>query len=210
MHSSPRSELQQIAALQRQVDYLEKQIRVLMLAVGHGHDHPPPRPYDEPLAEPPTEDGFEKNIPHSSGASGLWDDLEFGSKPQADTPAQHKQSNPLLALSPTPKLSLHSYNGPFASLSPRQHAIAQMLSEGLSARDIAERMGTSVNTEKTLIRRLNLKFGVSSVNELRLQLKAIFSTISQDDYAALSGGLPLTWSSRYQEPDPYRPIYHAD
>lgn len=116
-------------------------------------------------------------------------------------------------------LDFHAERAPGAGgalppLTTKQHATLQMLIEGASNRQIAERFGVTVNTAKVHVRSLFAKFNVNTrASVARLGREAI-ARIEGADYLRLSGGLPSSWAREYGkqpvESDPFAPLYLLD
>jgi DNA-binding CsgD family transcriptional regulator len=106
--------------------------------------------------------------------------------------------------SPAPVMDFASILSKFTT---KQHVAIQCILCGFGNDVIAKRMGVELNTAKVHVRGVAKKLGVHRRSEIVFKLQRAFELISDDDYLALSGGLPKRWAIEYTEPCPYYDIY---
>lgn len=97
-----------------------------------------------------------------------------------------------------PDLTSHNGNAALVALSGltvRQHAALQMLLNGKSNAEIAERLGVSENTAKVHVRLIAKKIGVAKRQQIVGFFRRVFDDIAEDDYRTLSRGLPKDWDA---------------
>lgn len=99
---------------------------------------------------------------------------------------------------------------PLGRLTTKQHAALQMLMAGCSNNDIASQFGVTVNTAKVYVRGLAARFSVTTRTQIVLSATGPMSSVSDDEYLVLSGGLPKNWFTQLKTPDPYAGLYRAD
>lgn len=85
-------------------------------------------------------------------------------------------------------------------LTTKQHAALQMLLDGKSNQDIADRMNVTINTAKVHIRGVAKQVGVKTRNQIILRLKKEFDACDEEEYLSMSGGLPKDWHENYVSP----------
>lgn len=95
----------------------------------------------------------------------------------------------------------------FGAMTPKQHAVAQMMLAGVVDREMGERMGITRNTVKLHRSAIANKLNAADTNESIQRLRAAFDAIDSVEYQRLSGGLPKDWAASWRQPDPYRDIY---
>ena len=95
------------------------------------------------------------------------------------------------------------------SLTPRQHIVAQCLTQGLLNRDISEIMGVGENTIKVHVRAVCKKADVKTRGQAAMIYQDICSKLDADEYHLLSQGIPIDWCITYDpnEDDPYWHLY---
>ena len=95
------------------------------------------------------------------------------------------------------------------SLTSRQHAVAQMLTQGLLNRDIAQVMCVGENTVKVHVRAVCKKADVKSRGQAAMIFQQIVEKVDEQEYILLSKGLPLDWFASYDTEldDPYFHLY---
>jgi len=92
-------------------------------------------------------------------------------------------------------------------LTTKQHAALQMLFNGKSNREIAQRMGVTENTAKVYVRAIAAKVGVTTRSQIVMRLLNEYEKIPEEDYRVLSGGLPKNWDAMWTDPDPHSGLY---
>lgn len=126
--------------------------------------------------------------------------------PVALTPAEHAPLTPEQAID----------IDVLRRMTPRQHAVAQLIMRGWRNEDIGKIMGISVNTVKQHVKVLMDKMGIRSRGVMSVRVAAAIKAMDEGDYKVASGGLPPDWwktphrvESWAQLPkvDPYYRIY---
>jgi DNA-binding CsgD family transcriptional regulator len=96
-------------------------------------------------------------------------------------------------------------------LTPKQHAVTQMIVAGASNADIGKRFGVKLNTVKTYMRSIYRRFGVTTRLEVISKIGPILKDMSEDEYIETSRGIPKHWNANYnyehRGDDPCWPIY---
>jgi len=92
-------------------------------------------------------------------------------------------------------------------LTTKQHAALQMLFNGSSNAEIADRFEVSQNTAKVYVRGIANKLGVNTRNQIVVKCFDDYKEVAEDEYRLLSGGLPKHWAETYETPDPYKALY---
>ena len=92
-------------------------------------------------------------------------------------------------------------------LTTKQHAALQMLLDGRSNIEIAERFGVSDDTAKVYVRTIAKKYDCNTRAQIVTATLEEFNSISDDVYMRISGGLPKDWHRNYQEPDVFSELY---
>lgn len=92
-------------------------------------------------------------------------------------------------------------------LTTKQHAALQMLMRGASNADIARRFNVTENGAKVHVRTIAKKVGVNTRAQIVNKLLPILSTVDDNSYRLMSGGLPKDWDETYDEPDPFVGLY---
>ena len=92
-------------------------------------------------------------------------------------------------------------------LTIKQHGTLQMLLDGKSNFDIAQRFGVSEDTAKVYVRTIAKKYGVNTRAQIVGATLEEFNSVSDDVYQRTSGGLPKDWHSTFSEPDPFADLY---
>ncbi len=87
----------------------------------------------------------------------------------------------------------------FYKLSTKAHAVAQMVCRGARNDEIAERIGVSLSTVKVMVHHLRKKLDAPTRSALAVALKECYDAVSDDQYPAISGGLPLDWDKNYHD-----------
>lgn len=98
---------------------------------------------------------------------------------------------------------------PLPPMTTKQHATLQMLMRGASNREIAERLGVTVNTAKVHVRSLFAKFGVKTRAGIVVRASPTLERMDNAAYVLASGGLPIDWDRNYKagREDPYASLY---
>jgi len=84
-------------------------------------------------------------------------------------------------------------------MTPKQHAVMQMLLRGASNYEIAERFNVSENTVKIHVKAIMDKLGVRKRSLIVLNMRSSFNDIAEDQYIAmttLSKRWDLEWNSK--------------
>tara|TARA_E500000318_G_scaffold112050_1_gene133669 strand:+ start:15397 stop:15894 length:498 start_codon:yes stop_codon:yes gene_type:complete len=84
-------------------------------------------------------------------------------------------------------------------MTPKQHAVLQMLLRGSSNYEIAERFNVSENTVKIHVKSIMDKLGVRKRSLIVLNMRSAFNDIAEDQYEAmttLSKRWDLDWNSK--------------
>ena len=99
--------------------------------------------------------------------------------------------------------------GLLRSLTPKQHATLQLLILGWSNRRIADLFDIGENTVKLHVRAVCKKIGCKTRGEAAMAGSAVLSRVSPQEYATLSGGLPLDWANTLdpENVDPFAHLY---
>mgnify|MGYP006443769379 CR=1 FL=1 len=93
----------------------------------------------------------------------------------------------------------------------KQHAALQMIVSGASNAKIARRFNVTENTAKVYVRMIAKKLGVPRRPMIVAKTLGPLRAVSDQDYAAMTGGLPKDWDETYEEPDVYANLYrHED
>ena len=92
-------------------------------------------------------------------------------------------------------------------LTTKQHAALQMLLDGRSNIEIAERFGVSDDTAKVYVRTIAKKYDCNTRAQIVTATLEEFNSISDDVYMRISGGLPKDWHRNYEEPDVFSELY---
>lgn len=87
--------------------------------------------------------------------------------------------------------------GLLETLTVKQHAVLQMLFNGKSNAEIAERLGISENTAKVHVRLLAKKAGGHKRSQIVARFKRAFDEIEESRYQALTKGLPKSWDHEW-------------
>ena len=95
-------------------------------------------------------------------------------------------------------------------MTTKQHVVLQMLTRGASNDEIAKRMGVTINTAKVHVRSVARKLGERKRAAIGVRASEWLSGLEPEEYARLSGGLPMNWDAEYQHPDPHASLYRAD
>lgn len=84
-------------------------------------------------------------------------------------------------------------------MTPKQHAVLQMLLRGASNHEISERFNVSENTVKIHVKAIMDKLGVRKRSLIVLNMRSAFNDIAEDQYTAmstLSKRWDLEWNSK--------------
>jgi DNA-binding CsgD family transcriptional regulator len=84
-----------------------------------------------------------------------------------------------------------------AGFTPKQHAVLQMLINGKSTTEIAERLHVTESTAKVHIRLMAKKCNVKLRRQIVVMLSPAFRKMSANRYLLLSGGLPKNWDAEW-------------
>lgn len=99
------------------------------------------------------------------------------------------------------------YSALLSKFTTKQHVAIQCILCGFANDVIATRMGVQLNTAKVHVRGVAKKLGVHRRSEIVAKIQKAFESISDDDYIALSGGLPKRWALDYESPCLYYDLY---
>lgn len=101
-----------------------------------------------------------------------------------------------------------------AMLTTKQHVALQMLMQGKSNADIAERFCVTENGAKVYLRAIYKKFGVNTRSQAVMAVYEEWDKVSPGRYLALTKGVPKDWGDVYlNQPlsdDPYRGLYSVE
>lgn len=79
------------------------------------------------------------------------------------------------------------------SLSTKQHAVLQMMFNGRSSGEMAERLGVSESTVKVHVRLIGRKVGFTKRQQIVGYLRPAFDHMEAKKYEMYSRGLPKNW-----------------
>lgn len=82
-------------------------------------------------------------------------------------------------------------------LTVKQHAVLQMLLNGKSNAEIADRLGVNENTAKVHVRLIAKKLGVSKRQEIVAAMMEAFRQVPDKLYLTMSRGLPKNWDEEW-------------
>ncbi len=82
---------------------------------------------------------------------------------------------------------------------PKQHAALQMLLNGATNQDIADRMKVGLNTAKVHVRGIAKKLGVNSRTQIILRMQAQYEAVDEGQYRLMTGGLPKDWDENFDD-----------
>ena len=98
-----------------------------------------------------------------------------------------------------------------SDLTPRQHVILQLFIEGFNYDQMANRIGVSINTIKTQAKAIRTKWGVDNRSDLIFKARRAISSVADNIYVEISGGLPKNWGEKYahlaKDEDPHNVLY---
>ena len=92
-------------------------------------------------------------------------------------------------------------------MTTKQHAVLQMLLNGKSNQDIADRFGVTDNTAKVYVRSIAKKLGVNTRAQIVAHTLQAFNSIDDSSYRMIAGGLPKDWDANFVMPDPFADLY---
>lgn len=95
----------------------------------------------------------------------------------------------------------------FTTFTAKQHCTLQMLLNGRSNREIADRFGVTVDTAKVHVRTVAKKLGVNTRSQIVAKALAPMNAIDDNQYRIFTGGLPKNWDADFEAPDPFAGIY---
>ena len=95
----------------------------------------------------------------------------------------------------------------FGGFTAKQHCAMQMLLNGKSNKDIAERFGITTDTAKVHVRTIFKKMGVNTRSQVVMKALKSYNEIDDSSYRIMTGGLPKDWDATWSEPDPFRGMY---
>lgn len=97
------------------------------------------------------------------------------------------------------------------AMSPKMHVALQMMLQGSSNKEIADKLQVTESTAKVHVRSVAQKIGVSTRAQILKTLMPLMNTIDPIVYENLSDGLPLDWAVRVAngEEDRWKYIYLA-
>ena len=97
----------------------------------------------------------------------------------------------------------------FRTLTIKQHAVSQLVIRGWKNKEIAEVMGVTDNTVKLHVAAVAKKVGVKTRGQVAVALRPLMDKIGEEEYAGLSGGIPLHWGDTVQVgmTDEFAPLY---
>lgn len=96
----------------------------------------------------------------------------------------------------TPVLDRYEAYDAYKNCSPKQHAVIQMIFDGKTTPEIAERLSVTENGAKSQVRYLCNRLKVNSKSEIILNYKSIWEDMSDDDYFNLTK-IPKNWCKKY-------------
>lgn len=82
-----------------------------------------------------------------------------------------------------------------AKMTPKMHGALQCVLAGLSNQEIAERFDVTESTAKVYVRSAALKLGVKTRSEIVSKVMKTFESLSENEYAEMSGGVPKGWGA---------------
>lgn len=101
-----------------------------------------------------------------------------------------------------------------SKLTTKQHAVLQMLLGGKSNQEISDRLGVTVNTVKVHVRGVARKYGCNTRSQVVMKSYNEFESTPDNQYKAISGGLPKDWATDYfdkpTKDDPYFNLYQVN
>lgn len=92
-------------------------------------------------------------------------------------------------------------------MTTKQHAVLQMLLNGKSNQNIADRFGVTDNTAKVYVRSIAKKLGVHTRAQIVAHTLQAFNSIDDSSYRMIAGGLPKDWDANFVMPDPFADLY---
>ena len=113
-----------------------------------------------------------------------------------------------------PAEALPAQNITLSKLTTKQHAVLQMLLCGKSNQEISDRLGVTVNTVKVHVRGVARKYGCNTRSQVVMKSYNEFESTPDNQYKAISGGLPKEWATNYLDKptkdDPYFNLYQVN
>lgn len=85
----------------------------------------------------------------------------------------------------------------FHSLTPKQHAVMQMVARGASNQEVAERLGVSLNTAKVHLRLIARKAGMTRRDQLAAWYRGLHDECDPATYQMITGGLHKFWDGQW-------------
>jgi len=101
----------------------------------------------------------------------------------------------------------HQTDAYLPPMTTKQHAVLQMLLNGKSNQDIADRFGVTDNTAKVYVRSIAKKLGVNTRAQIVAHTLQAFNSIDDSSYRMIAGGLPKDWDANFVMPDPFADLY---
>ena len=95
----------------------------------------------------------------------------------------------------------------FGNFTAKQHCTMQMLLNGKSNKDIADRFGITTDTAKVHVRTIFKKMGVNTRAQVVLKALESYKEIDDNSYRIMTGGLPKDWDNTWEQPDPFEGMY---
>lgn len=95
----------------------------------------------------------------------------------------------------------------FGNFTAKQHCTMQMLLNGKSNKDIADRFGITTDTAKVHVRTVFKKMGVNTRAQVVLKALQSYNEIDDNSYRIMTGGLPKDWDNTWEKPDPFEGMY---
>ena len=94
-------------------------------------------------------------------------------------------------------------------LTTKQHATLQMVLDGKTNQDIADRMKIGINTAKVHVRGISNKLGFGKRAKICSIMQPEFDAVDDTAYLAMTGGLPKDWHKKFDhtKPCPYFHLY---
>ena len=98
----------------------------------------------------------------------------------------------------------------FIGMTVKQHVAAQIIGQYGGNADIAEVLGVGLDGAKGHVRALARKTGVRKRAQMAQVLREAFAAVRPEEYARMSGGLPIDWWQNHSHPDPWYELYRRE
>ena len=83
--------------------------------------------------------------------------------------------------------------GILTRMTPKQHAVCQMLVAAVPNVGIAKALGIKENSAKVHVRAMAKKFGFQRREQTAIRYREIMAAMSEEEYQAVSGGIEKNW-----------------